>query len=241
MQKFLDLNQSMQIAAMVVGSLLNARRPDAKPSSYSDEWHWLPDMSKNASSWVKAAVETNLSEFNLFGVEGKGGALNGEKCHFIVLENASAELKSENVSPGSKQRQSPKNQGNSFLDSSSKSAPSSSRHFHSSTRKSTTERQEWSKGSRLKEAATLADKLLLVSREWFLKYLESSLKMGFGVKMMGGGSETACLLGQLRNVNNWLDGFVTGENQEDERIEDLRKKLYRFLLEHVNSAVVSSK
>ncbi|KAF3452656.1 hypothetical protein FNV43_RR03089 [Rhamnella rubrinervis] len=242
-QKFLELNQSLLSAAMVVSSLLNSRPLDSKPSSYSNEQHWLPDTCKisarkNATSWVKAAVETNLSKFNLFRIEDKCEVRNGEKCHFVVLEKASAELNSENVSPGSKQ--SPRNHGSSLSDSNSKSIPSSSRQFLSTRRKLSTEREESLKGSKLKEAATLADKLLLVSRQWFLKYLEDSLTMGFGLKRMKGGSETASLLRQLKKVNQWLDDLVTGGIQEDERIEDLRKKLYRFLLEHVDSAVVSS-
>ncbi|KAH7544791.1 hypothetical protein FEM48_Zijuj01G0023700 [Ziziphus jujuba var. spinosa] len=236
-QKFLDLNQSMQSAAMVVDSLLN--------QGPRDEQHWLtPDVcktssSKNATLWVKAAVETNLSKFNLFRLQDKGEVLNGEKCHCVILENASVESKSENCSPKSKQ--SPRNHGSSSSDSNSKSAPSSSRKFLSTARKPSTEREKCLKGSRLKEAASLAEKLLLLSREWFLKYLEDSLKIGFRVNRGGGGSEMACLLGQLKRVNQWLDNLVMDRIQEDERIEDLRKKLYRFLLEHVDSAVVSGK
>lgn len=244
-QKFLDVNQSMQITARVVDSLLNKGPHDARSSSYSCERHGLtPDMckasaSKNATSWVKAAVETNLSKFNLFRIQEKGEVLNGEKCHFVVLENAPAELNSESCSP--KFKQSPRNHGSSLADSYSKSAPSSSKQFLSTARKSSSERDECLKGSRLKEAASLAQKLLLVSREWFLKYLEGSLKIGFGVKRVGRGSEMVCLLGQLKRVNQWLDNLVMDRTGEDERIEDLRKKLYRFLLEHVDSAVVSSK
>ena len=49
--------------------------------------------------------------------------------------------------------------------------------------------------------------------------------------------EIASLLRQLKRVNKWLDDSVVDGVGTDERIEGLRKKLYGFLLEHVDSAV----
>ncbi|KAJ4711721.1 DUF936 family protein [Melia azedarach] len=103
------------------------------------------------------------------------------------------------------------------------------------------ERKEWSKRGGLKEAAIFAEKLLMISRQWFLKYLEDSLKTGFGSSRGKGSSEIAGLLKQLKRVNKWLDDLVGSGTEADERIEDLRKKLYRFLLEHVDSTVIAGK
>ncbi|CAL0326321.1 unnamed protein product [Lupinus luteus] len=101
------------------------------------------------------------------------------------------------------------------------------------------DKRDQSNKSGLKEAASLSEKLLVASREWFLKYLEESLCNGFGLKSEDGSTEITCLLGQLKKVNHWLDN-LEGEDKVDYRVEKLRKSLYRFLLEHVNSAVASS-
>ncbi|KAL5796176.1 hypothetical protein ACOSQ2_000996 [Xanthoceras sorbifolium] len=90
-----------------------------------------------------------------------------------------------------------------------------------------TERKEGYKGSKLKEAASLAEKLLLVSHQWFLKYIEDSLNLRFGLSR-DGSSEIAGLLRQLKRVNEWLDELARVRVEADDRIQDLRKKLYGF-------------
>ena len=226
-EQFLDLHLSMQRAGKVVNSLQSIKRslPDAC-KSFTD---------KNATSWVQAAVRTNLSKFNLFRMQEKSSLQNGEKCHYVIIDKNPEELNSESNSPQDKQ--SHRKHGSSLSESNAKQMPSPSQRH--STKKTNTVREDCSKGSRLKETATLAEKLLLVSREWFLKYLEDSLSVGFEQSREEERSEIAYLLGQLKRVNQWLDDLVGGGVEVDERIDDLRKKLYGFLLEHVDSTIVS--
>lgn len=221
----------MQSAALVVDYLMNSRLPGADSSICCSS-------SKNATLWVKAAIGTNLSSFDLFRKQEKDEILNGEKCHYVVLENAPGEVNFENPSPTRKQSQ--RNHGTLLSDSTVKGSQSASGRLSSAARKSITEREDLSKGSRLNEAASLAHKLLLASREWFLKYLEDLLNIGFGMKRVEGSPEVASLLGQLKRVNHWLDDLVTNGVREDVRIERVRKKLYGFLLEHVDLAVVNN-
>ncbi|XP_062077666.1 uncharacterized protein LOC133782389 [Humulus lupulus] len=229
-QKFLDLNQRMQCSANGVDFLVNSRLSGADPSIYCS-------ASKNATLWVKAAVGTNLSTFDLFRKQEKDEILNGEKCHHVVLENAQ-ELNFEICSPTSKLS---RNHTTLLSDLTAKGSQSASGWLPSATRKSITEREDLCKGERkLNEAASLAQKILFASQEWFLKYLEDSLNIGFGLKREEGGPEVASLLGQLKRVNHWLGDLVTKGIWEDERIEGLRKKLYGFLLEHVDSAVANN-
>ncbi|PON49651.1 hypothetical protein PanWU01x14_228840 [Parasponia andersonii] len=229
--KFLDLNQKMQSVATGVDSLLNSSLPGADSSSSCS-------ASTNATSWIKAAIGTNLSTFNLFRKQENDEILNGEKCHYVVLENASAEVNFESPPPASKH--SNRNHGTLLSDSIAKGSQSGSGRFSSAARKSTTERDGLSKVSKLNEVASLAQKLLLASREWFLKYLEDSLNIGFGMKREEGSPDVASLLGQLKRVNHWLDNLVMSGACEGGRIDCLRKKLYGFLLEHVDSAVATS-
>lgn len=242
-QKFLELNQKIQGAALAVDALLNSRLPGADSSNCYPPLHFPPDarkdpVSKNAASWVKAAIATNLSAFDLYRKQNNDEIPNGEKCHYVVLENSPAE-ESENRSLASKKNK--RNNGTLLTDSTTKGgSPSASGRHSLAARRSSTEKEDSSKGNQLKEAASLAEKLLLASREWFLKYLDDSLNVGFGLKREERSPEIASLLGQLKRVNHWLDELASNGAREDKRIEGLKKKLYGFLLEHVDAAVVTN-
>lgn len=243
-EQFLDLHQNMQRAGKVIDSLLNTMLPKVNSSNSCSPQCTMPDVcksftNKNATCWVQAAVGTNLSMFNLFRMQEKSELLNGEKCHYVIIEDTLEELNCENNSPQDKQSQ--RNRGSSLSISNSKQIPSSSQQHLSSTKKTNTVREERSKGSRLKGAASLAENLLLVSCEWFFQYLEDALNMGFALGREGDRSEISYLLRQLKRVNQWLDDQVDVGVEVDERKQDLRKMLYGFLLEHVDSAIVSSK
>lgn len=244
-EQFLDLHQNMLTAVKLVDSLLSTTLPVAKPSSsrslqYSSPGAFKSFTNKKALCWVQAAVATNLSSFNLFRMQEKSELVNGEKCHLVIIDSTSEALNCENNSP--QEKRSHRCHGSSSV-SNTVQKPSPSRRLLSSTKKANTIREEWSKGSssRLKETATLAEKLLLVSREWFFKYLEESLNMGFASSREEERSEIAYLVGQLKRVNEWLDGVTGGGVEVDERKQELRRKLYGFLLEHVESNVVASK
>ncbi|KAL1349290.1 hypothetical protein HN51_025774 [Arachis hypogaea] len=231
-KQFLELHQSLQRATMVLDSLLTPS-PETKQSSHST---LEVPFHKNATSWVQAAIVTNLSKFNLFRAQGKGETLNGEKCHYVVIENSCEEMHTVNLAVQNKQNR--VTQTTLLPNSTAKRLPSK-RNLLVAKNKYTDNKQYQSKESEIHEAATLAEKLLEASREWFLKYLEESLDDRFGLKSEEGSTEIACLLGQLKNVNHWLDNLVGGD-KVDHRVENLRKNLYRFLLEQVDSAVASS-
>ncbi|KAA8520310.1 hypothetical protein F0562_014566 [Nyssa sinensis] len=243
-EQFLNLYQNMQKATAVIDALCSSRCLEAESNTYSSSQCSLAEAcknftNKNALSWLQAAVETDLSKFCLFTKEDKRNLLNDEKCYHVVLENTSKKIESENHTPQNKQ--SPRNHHSFVSNSSAKGFSSHSRQHLSSTKKTNVERKEWTEGNGLKVAASLAGKLLLVSRAWFLNYLEESLNKGFGVRRGEEGSEVSGLLGQLKRVNQWLDDPVGDGSGIDKRIEGLRKKLYGFLLEHVDSAAVVSR
>ncbi|XP_065872980.1 uncharacterized protein [Euphorbia lathyris] len=215
-EQYLDLHQNMQRAATVVKSLLIALPGGPKSSFYN----------KNAAYWVHAAIETNLSKFILFKKPEKGEE-NTDTCHCVVLGSIKEELNSENQSPPKKQ--SPQNHRNM-----SDSIPKvTSLLKNSSAAKAIHPKKDiYPKEAGLRETASLAEKLLLHSRQWFLKYMENSLSNGFQF-CIGEASEISCLLRQLNRVNQWLDGLTGGDNG---KVQDLRKKIYRFLLAHADSA-----
>lgn len=243
-EQFLDIHQRMQKAAMVVNSLINTNLPEAKSNAYCSLQHFLSDVcstltGKNAMSWVHAAIETDLSKFSVFRKPENSKILSGEKYCYVILENTAKEINSNNHSSVGKASSS--NCGSFLSDLSRKQGPSPTKQQLLGAKNMNPERKEWSKRGGLKEAAIFAEKLLMISRQWFLKYLEDSLKTGFGSSRGKGSSEIAGLLKQLKRVNKWLDDLVGSGTEADERIEDLRKKLYRFLLEHVDSTVIAGK
>lgn len=63
-------------------------------------------------------------------------------------------------------------------------------------------------------------------RAWFLGHVERLLD-----------GDVAGTLGQLKRVNDWLDAIGLG--LESEAVERVRKKIYGYLLDHVESAVVA--
>ncbi|KAL2330921.1 hypothetical protein Fmac_018502 [Flemingia macrophylla] len=238
-KQFLELHLSLQRVTMVFDSLL-APLHETKPSNHLTLQSLTEDACKvptrkNAISWVQAAIGTNLSKFNLYETQTETEVLNGEKFHYVVIENSSEDINTENSPVQNKQNRA--SQANHLPNSTAKRHPSSKRN-HMAAKNKDAEKQDQSKQIELKEAASLAKKLLEASSEWFLNYLEGSLSNEFGMKNEGN-IAIACLLGQLKQVNHWLDNLVGGD-KVDNRVEKLRKKLYRFVLEHVNSAVASN-
>ncbi|CAK9177441.1 unnamed protein product [Ilex paraguariensis] len=236
-EQFLDLHQSIQKAAAVIDALLSIRFPEAFASQSPLPETFRDTVNKNSTSWLQAAVQSDLSKFWLFAREDKRDVSDGDKCHYVVLESTPKKIEFENHSPQNKQ--SPTNRGASKTNSSAKVLPSNSRCRLPTTKNSNIEREEWSKGNGLREASNLAEKLLLASRSWFLNYLEDSLNKGFGLRNGEGGSEVAGLLGQLKRVNQWLDDSSGNGNAVNEKIKGLKNKLYGFLLEHVDSTIVA--
>ncbi|XP_011093404.1 uncharacterized protein LOC105173388 [Sesamum indicum] len=227
-ERFLSVHESIKKASTVVCTLINMRSPDPNDSSDSLSQRSEPrtrpsPASKNASLWVQAAVETNLSKFSLYTKGDEKGTPKSETCHYIVIDESPEKTKHSPLKKPFPQVKEPMSQSRKHL----------------STRKGTNVGQEsWLPGSGLKHTASLVEKLLSSSRAWFLDYMEDSLDNGFG---LGPSRDNMCqiavLLGQLKRVNQWLDGAFEDGGQADERIERLKKKLYLFLLDHVDSAV----
>ncbi|KAL8028488.1 hypothetical protein ABFX02_14G163800 [Erythranthe guttata] len=203
-EQFLNIHESMKKASADINTLIHSKKSDAK------------DSKRDASLWVQAAVETNLSKFSLYTHEeekDEKGIKKGENFHYLVIENPPQKIETEHYS--TKKVTAPK------------AKSSRSRQLLSTTKPK----------SGLRDADNLLEKLISFSRAWFLDYLEDSLNNGFGFGLRSDeSSQIAVLLGQLKRVNQWMEDAFRGDCVGD-KIEKLRKKLYRFLLDHVDSAV----
>ncbi|EOA28337.1 hypothetical protein CARUB_v10024538mg [Capsella rubella] len=172
--------------------------------------------NKNAASWVQAAVVTGFSQFNLCKESGKQE--DAADHHYIVIQNSSGKL-------NPKEKISPRNTDYKCV------KPPATKH------RSVSDRSSLEGKNRLKESASLADELVRVSSKWFLKYLENSLNKGsFSVKKEETNGKD-CLLVHLKAVNQWLDDMIINRTETSEKVEELRKNLQRFLLEHIDFAI----
>ncbi|KAK6162797.1 hypothetical protein DH2020_002638 [Rehmannia glutinosa] len=223
-EQFLNLYESMTKAAKVISSLINVKTSNSI----------TPDI-QTASLWVQAAVQTDFSKFSLYTKEGEKGNTNSEKRHYVLIENTPQKIDIENHSP--KETKNPINHTSNKSVSKAKELSSHSRRRLSNAKRTNAGQEKWSQGTGLRHVANLAQKLISSSRAWFLDYLDLSLNDGFGLKSRDDVSKVA-VLGQLKRVNQWLDeAFQGGDSVNDERIQRLRKKLYGYLLDHVDSAV----
>lgn len=240
-EQFLSIHERIKKASEVISTLTNIRSSDANDSTDcsskgSKSGICFTPVSKNASLWVQAAVETDLSKFSLYRKGGENGMTNGGKCHYIVIENDQEKTEPENCSTKIKQNPRSSSKSVSKVKNNTDHTLSERR---VSTIKGTDAEHEARPGSGLKHLAKLSEKLVSFSRSCFLDYLEVSLNRGFGLRR-DERSQMGVLLGQLKRVNQWLDGAFKGD-KGDERIEKLRKELYRFLLDNVVDSAVSNK
>ncbi|KAG9137244.1 hypothetical protein Leryth_023705 [Lithospermum erythrorhizon] len=225
-ENFLNLNESIHNAIDMVRSVLNKILEAQTRLGLPEICHNLED--KKALAWVQAAVENDISNFSLFKKKVNIDS-NGEERYFVMIDSTPGKICPEKVSPRNKQIPS------SHRSSISKSAPNK---VQSNQRCPVSEKREvWSQGNEFKDVASLAEKLLSSSRAWFLNYLEQSLKNSFGLKNEEAKCQTTSVLGQLKRVNKWLDDTVKAVSGADERIEGLRKKLYDFVLDHIDSSI----
>ncbi|KAL6569729.1 hypothetical protein OROMI_014243 [Orobanche minor] len=232
-EQFLNLHDSMKKAAKVISSLINVvKTPNSKVDNDFSSCFTLQD----ATLWVQAAVRTNLSEFSLYTKGGENCNSSSKKCHHVVIidNNPPEKLDNENQSPQEK---------NSPANHKSKPVPkvrelsSHTKRCYSNAKVANAGHEKWSEGSGLRHVDILVRKLISSSRGWFLEYLENCLNNGFGAKKNRDDDYKVAVLGQLKSVNQWLDEAFQEEGSGGERIPKLRKKIYGFLLDHVDFTV----
>jgi hypothetical protein len=206
------------------------------------------DRQKLAASWVQAALSTNLSSFSVYNREPLSSKLPvsttstsqnqknvlGSKP-MLVLENSreDASLKSLGKTRQGASKQTlqgtPRKQGDSL----------------SNGKKQLVQPlPDWIRGSGIDEAVNLADMLQLRSRDWFLLFIEKFLDSD-GDSGLSNNGQISGMLTQLKSVNDWLHKIGSNKNESEscqipvETIERLRKKIYEYLLTHVESAAAA--
>lgn len=250
-EQFLSLHASLNNARMVADSLLKSipggTSPDHEENLSEEAVKLLSDRRKHAASWVQAALATNLSLFAVFSKE-----------HTLTRAPA--------PSPTQSQKAIPINQPvlvleNSTKNSSTKSQVKARQTVGSKLSQGTPRRLgdvsaisqkpqaqppvEWVRGNGLGEAVDLTEILQMQSQEWFLGFVERFLDADVDTSALSDNGQIAGMLTQLKSVNDWLDKIGSSEDEGEsphisaERIDSLRKKIYEYLLTHVESAAAA--
>ncbi|KAG6523741.1 hypothetical protein ZIOFF_013621 [Zingiber officinale] len=253
-EQFLAFDSSLSRAASVADSLSKFRSQlvagtssDAAAAGQVKE-EALKISTRNrrrAAAWVDAGLATELSHFSLYNRRNPTAASSATVAT-VVLEVVSktspaAASATSKASLQSKSRLSAAPLGNGKTRGLAPPSPL----------------PEWERGRGLEEGAELARALKEDAQSWFLAFAERFLDADAAALVPSNREQVAAMLPQLKKVNDWLEAIdqqrkegeaVLEEDAEEgegptgvppETVERLRKKIYEYLLTHVESAAVA--
>ncbi|KAJ8755500.1 hypothetical protein K2173_019298 [Erythroxylum novogranatense] len=238
--QFLTLQASLNNTRMIANSLPkvipSGSLADSENGPTEEAQNITLDRRKHAASWVQAALTTNLSPFSVFTKELSSSTqvqkTSVSSQSILVLENSNKNgttksqpktrpaVGSKLVATGALRKP-----GDGSAISSQKVQPQST--------------PEWIRGNGLSEAADLAEKLQMESQAWFLGYVERFLDTDVDTSVLTDNGQIAGMLTQLKSVNDWLDNIGETAYVSAETVDRLRKKIYEYLLTHVESAAAA--
>ncbi|KAL8154478.1 uncharacterized protein LOC141659158 [Apium graveolens] len=241
-EQFLTLHSSLNSVNQIVGSLSktivvgSSPEPEENPSEEAIKI--TSERRKQAASWVHAAVGTNLSSFSVFSKQATSTAA---ACTTFPSPKPSPEYQPILLLENSSKSGSTKSQGKSRQAVSSK--------INNGQKVKTPPPPlpvvEWSRGKGLDEAVDLAEMLRVESQDWFLGFVERFLDAEIDVLNLSDNAQISGMLTQLKSVNDWLDGIGSSKDETEmpnispETIDRIRKKIYDYLLTHVESAAAA--
>uniref|UniRef100_A0A7N0TUN5 Uncharacterized protein n=1 Tax=Kalanchoe fedtschenkoi TaxID=63787 RepID=A0A7N0TUN5_KALFE len=264
-EQFLTLHSTLNSARTAADSLLRAIPEGSSPDNESnkqpseEELRIVSERRKQATSWVQAALATNLSSFSVYTKELSSppnamsawarstSSLPGSQP-VIVLESSARNPMTQTTAPQDKARPSV---------SSKIATPGAARRLSNglaSAQKAIVQLApppplEWNRGNGLDETIDLADMMQTECQEWFLKFVEKFLDADVNASTLSDNGQIAGMLTQLKSVNAWLDKIATADTEDAEApsnstipgdtIDRLRKKIYEYLLTHVESAAAA--
>ncbi|KAE8718329.1 calreticulin-3-like [Hibiscus syriacus] len=234
--QFLTLHASLNHARMIADSLsktiLIGSSPESEGNPSEEAVKVTSDRRKYAASWVQAALATNLSTFS------KATPANQ---NILILENSA-----KNASAKAQAKTSPVIGSKLVAQGILRKAVDVS---GLGPKVPVEPPPEWTRGNGFDEAVDLAETLRMESQDWFLGFVEKFLDADVDTSALSDSDQIAGMLTQMKSVNDWLDeissskdegeGGETTPHVSSEAIDRLRKKIYEFLLTHVESAAAA--
>lgn len=252
-EQFLALHANLNNARLVADSLSKitpaGSSPDREETPSEEVLKVTSERRKQAASWVQAALATNLSSFAVFSKESSSTSVPASASS-QNQKNASANQPIL-VLDNSTKNGTTKSQGKIRHTVGSKvgTSPGTPRRVGDgsaiSQKPQAQPLPEWIRGDGLYETVDLAEMLRLQSQDWFLGFVERFLDADVDTSALSDNGQISGMLTQLKSVNDWLDGIGSNTDAEEatavseETIDRLRKKIYEYLLTHVESAAAA--
>ncbi|KAG6525655.1 uncharacterized protein LOC122046982 [Zingiber officinale] len=246
--QFLAFQSSLSRAAAVADSLSKSRSQSVAAASSGGSPDPIPEEvlkisrsnRRRAGSWVSAALATELSPFSLYNRKNLTAA---SPTAAVVLEGPS---KASSAAAAATSKASFQSKSRSFA-----VAPGNGKTKGPAPPSLLL---EWERGGGLEEGAELARVLREDAQSWFLAFVERFLDSDAATVEPSDREQVATMLSQLKKVNDWLEAVSRRKREGDtdlqedgegptcvppETVERLRKKIYEYLLTHVESAAVA--
>ncbi|XP_030536576.1 uncharacterized protein LOC115745266 [Rhodamnia argentea] len=250
-EQFLTLHANLNNARTIADSLaktvmMGSSSPSSGETSPEEALKMTAEKRKLAASWVQAALATDLSSFSVYTKEPISSlGSNPSQTQKVVSGNQQPVLllgssgKNDAAKAPGKTRAkpagpaTPRRVGDTASNGPKLPAPPS---------------LEWERGESLDEAVDMAEVLKVESRDWFLGFVERFLDADVGASVLSDNGQIAGMLSQLKSVNDWLDEIGSSKTDEGEAqtpgvscevVDRLRKKIYEYLLTHVESAAAA--
>lgn len=254
-EQFLILHSSLASARLVSESLTataavcSCSSADQSPT-ISEETAWVSsDSHRRATAWVHAALSTDLSALSLYTHKSQPLLSGTVPSQAAVVLGSNP---SKTAAPSLKET--------SFSQLKSR-APAKyikvgkQRAAEATAAAAVQPVRQWQKGG-VKEGVELAQALGEEAKHWFVGFVERFLdtEASGDARLPWDRDMVAGMLSQLKKVNDWLDeaGRRDGAGDEEdgfsaaaacglppETVDRLRKKIYEYLLTHVESAAVA--
>ncbi|KAK3204380.1 hypothetical protein Dsin_018426 [Dipteronia sinensis] len=251
-EQFLTLHSSLNNSRMIADSLSKmipvGSSPDHEENPSEEALKVTSERRKHAASWVQAALTTSLSPFSVFSKEPSSTTipsaapaqgqkiLNGSQP-MLVLENST-----KNASAKTQVKPRP-TVVSKLVASGALRRPGDGPAIAQKAQAQPL--PDWFRGDGLDEAVDMAEMLRMESQDWFLGFVEKFLDADVDSSALCDNGQIAGMLTQLKSVNDWLDEIGSSKDEGEaphvsaETIDRLRKKIYEYLLTHVESAAAA--
>lgn len=251
-EQFLALHASLKNVHLVGDALSKTisaagSESDHEENPSEEALKAVSEKRKQATLWVNAALATNLSSFSVYSKKATSTpiALSAPSPSpktislnqpMLVLDNST---KNSLAKPQAKPRPT--------MSSKIQSSGSQRRltdGVAANQKPKSPPPADWVRGDGLEEAVDLAEMLRVASQDWFLGFVERFLDADVDASALSDNGQIAGMLSQLKSVNDWLDEISSSKDDESpkiasETIDRIRKKIYEYLLTHVESAAAA--
>lgn len=251
-EQFLALHASLKNVHLVGDALSKTisaagSESDHEENPSEEALKAVSEKRKQATLWVNAALATNLSSFSVYSKKATSTPIAlsapSPSPKTIALNQPMLVLDNSTKNTLAKPQAKPRPTMSSKIQSSGSQRRLTDGVAANQKPKSPPP-ADWVRGDGLEEAVDLAEMLRVASQDWFLGFVERFLDADVDASALSDNGQIAGMLSQLKSVNDWLDEISSSKDDESpkiasETIDRIRKKIYEYLLTHVESAAAA--